>query len=114
MPNLQPAEIIIIVLVLVLLFGAKKLPDTARGLGRSLRIFKAETKGLRNDDKDDADAGSDTGAQAAPQAEPRQISATDTSSTGSAPGVPSEQQTPAAPASGSAQPAGQDPDADRR
>jgi sec-independent protein translocase protein TatA len=35
----------------VLLFGAKKLPDAARGLGRSLRIFKAETKGLRDDDE---------------------------------------------------------------
>jgi len=44
------AEIIMILIVLILLFGAKKLPDTARGLGRSLRIFKAETKGLRDDD----------------------------------------------------------------
>ena len=43
-------EIILILIVLILLFGAKKLPDTARGLGRSLRIFKAETKGLRDDD----------------------------------------------------------------
>ena len=35
----------------MLLFGAKKLPETARGLGRSLRIFKAETKGLSDDEK---------------------------------------------------------------
>jgi|SRR5687768_4634103 sec-independent protein translocase protein TatA len=40
----------LILLLVLLLFGAKKLPDTARGLGRSLRIFKAETKGLRDDD----------------------------------------------------------------
>ena len=40
---------ILLVLVLVLLFGAKRLPDAARGLGRSLRIFKAETEGLRTD-----------------------------------------------------------------
>ena len=33
-------------LVVVLLFGAKRLPDAARSVGRSLRIFKAETKGL--------------------------------------------------------------------
>jgi sec-independent protein translocase protein TatA len=53
MPNLGTPEILIIALVIVLLFGAKKLPDTARGLGRSLRIFKAETKGLRDDDEPD-------------------------------------------------------------
>ena len=44
-------EILILLVLLVLLFGAKRLPDTARGLGRSLRIFKAETKGLRDDDE---------------------------------------------------------------
>ena len=47
-------EIILVLLVLVLLFGAKKLPDLARGSGRALRIFKAETKGLIDDDDDDA------------------------------------------------------------
>jgi sec-independent protein translocase protein TatA len=46
-------EIILIILVIVLLFGAKKLPDLARGSGRALRIFKAETKGLLDDDDDD-------------------------------------------------------------
>jgi sec-independent protein translocase protein TatA len=46
-------EIILIILVIVLLFGAKKLPDLARGSGRALRIFKAETKGLMDDDEDD-------------------------------------------------------------
>ncbi len=53
MGSLGPTEIIIIALVIVLLFGARKLPEAARGIGRSLRIFKAETKGLRDDDKDD-------------------------------------------------------------
>ena len=37
-------ELVLVVLVIVLLFGARKLPDAARGLGRSLRIFKAEVK----------------------------------------------------------------------
>jgi len=46
MPNLRWQELLIIVLIVVLLFGAKRLPDAARGIGRSLRIFKAETKGL--------------------------------------------------------------------
>ena len=41
-----------LVVVLVLLFGAKRLPDAARSLGRSMRILKAETKGLPDDDVD--------------------------------------------------------------
>ena len=53
MGNLGPTEIILILLVLVLLFGAKKLPELARGSGRALRIFKAETKGLMDDDDDE-------------------------------------------------------------
>ena len=48
--NIGPPEIILILLVVVLLFGAKKLPELARGSGRALRIFKAETKGLMDDD----------------------------------------------------------------
>jgi sec-independent protein translocase protein TatA len=46
-------EIMLIFLVILLLFGAKKLPELARGSGRALRIFKAETKGLVDDDDDD-------------------------------------------------------------
>ena len=45
-------ELILIVLIIMLLFGAKKLPELARGSGRALRIFKAETKGLVDDDDD--------------------------------------------------------------
>jgi sec-independent protein translocase protein TatA len=43
-------EILIIAIVVLVLFGSTKLPAAARSLGRSLRIFKAETKGLRDDD----------------------------------------------------------------
>ncbi|BBH71188.1 hypothetical protein ACTI_78730 [Actinoplanes sp. OR16] len=50
MGALKPWHIIVLVVVLVLLFGAKRLPDAARSLGRSLRIIKAETKGLVDDD----------------------------------------------------------------
>jgi sec-independent protein translocase protein TatA len=48
-------EIILILAVVVLLFGAKKLPELARGSGRALRIFKAETKGLIDGDDEDSD-----------------------------------------------------------
>jgi sec-independent protein translocase protein TatA len=54
--NLGPTELILIVLVIVLLFGASKLPELARGSGRALRIFKAETKGLMDDEDDDKPA----------------------------------------------------------
>ena len=47
-------ELILVLLVVLVLFGSKRLPDSARALGRSLRIFKAETKGLRDDDAADA------------------------------------------------------------
>ncbi len=52
MGALRPWHIAVLVVVLILLFGAKRLPDAARGLGRSLRIIKAETKGLAEDDVD--------------------------------------------------------------
>ncbi|MFI6072611.1 Sec-independent protein translocase subunit TatA [Actinoplanes sp. NPDC051343] len=55
MGGLRPWHIILIVVVLVLLFGAKRLPDAARSLGRSLRIIKAETQGLINDDNNVAE-----------------------------------------------------------
>ena len=44
-------EILIIAIVVFALFGYKKLPDATRSIGRSLRIFKAETKGLSDDAK---------------------------------------------------------------
>ena len=49
MLGLGPPELIIIALVILALFGYKKLPDAARAIGRSARIFKAETKGLRDE-----------------------------------------------------------------
>jgi sec-independent protein translocase protein TatA len=55
--GLGPGEIALILAVLVLLFGASKLPELARGSGRALRIFKAETKGLMDDDEADPTRG---------------------------------------------------------
>lgn len=48
--DLGPWEIAIIAVVILVLFGSKKLPDAARALGRSLRILKTEVKGLHDDD----------------------------------------------------------------
>jgi len=48
----QGLEWLVILAIVVLVFGAAKLPDLARSSGQALRIFKTETKGLRDDDKD--------------------------------------------------------------
>jgi sec-independent protein translocase protein TatA len=53
MGELQPWHIILIVLVFLLLFGSKRLPDGARALGRSLRIFKSEVKSMHDDDENE-------------------------------------------------------------
>lgn len=62
MPNIRGPELLILVLIIVLLFGAKRLPDAARGIGRSLRIFKAETKGLVESDDDEQPADQPRGS----------------------------------------------------
>lgn len=46
----QGAEWLVILVIVVLVFGAAKLPELARGTGQALRIFKSETKGLRDDE----------------------------------------------------------------
>ncbi len=56
MGELAPWHIIIVVLLLVMLFGAKRLPGAAKSVGQSLKIFKDETKGLRGDKVEPHDA----------------------------------------------------------
>jgi sec-independent protein translocase protein TatA len=60
--------VLIIAVLLILLFGAKRLPDAARGLGKSMRIFRAETRGMRDDE-------AATGGPAAQPAPPQQLAA---------------------------------------
>ena len=50
MPNLGGSELLLILIVLLLLFGGKRLPDLAKGLGRSLNIFKSEMKKSHDDE----------------------------------------------------------------
>ncbi|MBC6463798.1 Sec-independent protein translocase subunit TatA [Actinomadura sp. HBU206391] len=65
MPSIGTPEVLIILVVVLLLFGSAKLPQLARSLGKSARILKAETKGLRNDDDDDEQTTQQAKAQAA-------------------------------------------------
>ena len=54
MGALQPWHWVILLLVAVLLFGSKRLPDAARSLGKSMRIFKSEVKELQADNKSES------------------------------------------------------------
>ena len=62
MPYLrEPSHILLLLIVVVVLFGAKRLPDSARSLGKSMRIFKSEMKEMKEDGKksDNKDQGSE-------------------------------------------------------
>lgn len=51
----RPWHILVLLIVVVVLFGSKRLPDSARSLGRSLRIFKSEMKELSKDNDSDGE-----------------------------------------------------------
>ncbi|MFC4564626.1 Sec-independent protein translocase subunit TatA [Nocardiopsis mangrovi] len=69
-----PRELLILLLIALVLFGAKKLPDLARSIGRSARILKAETKGLSDEEQEEQNRQQQAQAQAqqaaAPQPQP--------------------------------------------
>ena len=69
--NLRGWEWLILLLIVLLLFGARKLPDLARSVGRSMKIFRSEVKDLKDD-----------GAPAATS------SSTDTTTTAAEPSAP--------------------------
>jgi sec-independent protein translocase protein TatA len=75
---LAPWHIIILVVVLVVLFGAKRLPGAASSLGRSMHIFKNSVQGLHPDDQDSAaNPSAATPWVASPQASPPAVTAPD-------------------------------------
>jgi sec-independent protein translocase protein TatA len=67
-------EIIIIAVIVLLLFGAKRLPDSARALGKSLRILKSEVGAMKDDGKKDVAASNvQTSEEQAQAAAPKTI-----------------------------------------
>ena len=66
--GLEPWHVIVILALIVLLFGSRKLPDAARSIGQSLRIFKSEMKAASKDDVPAAAPVQQPAAPAAPQA----------------------------------------------
>jgi sec-independent protein translocase protein TatA len=61
--NLGAPEIVLLIIAALLLFGYKRLPDASRSLGRSLRIFKGEMKGMKDDDVATRDPATTTPAR---------------------------------------------------
>ena len=66
--DIGPSEVVIVLIVVFFLFGAKKLPEVARGTGQALRIFKEETR---------AGAGGSAPADESAAGEPRRLKGTD-------------------------------------
>ncbi|WP_329133137.1 Sec-independent protein translocase subunit TatA [Streptomyces sp. NBC_01476] len=48
--GLEPWHLIVVAIVVIVLFGSKKLPEAARGLGKSMRILKSEAKAMKTDE----------------------------------------------------------------
>ena len=81
MGNLGVWQLVIVLVIVLVLFGAKRLPDAARGLGRSLKIFKSETQGLVSNNDDEKSTDNDDGEATAQEA-PVKPKAVETSTAG--------------------------------
>jgi len=60
MGNLGATEIILIVLVILLFFGARKLPELAQGLGKGIREFRKATREIQDDIETDTKRGDES------------------------------------------------------
>ncbi|GAP48687.1 Sec-independent protein translocase subunit TatA [Streptomyces azureus] len=74
--GLEPWHLLIVAIVLIVLFGSKRLPDTARSLGRSMRILKSEARALKEESAADPASGDPAGPAAHPVS-PSEPAATD-------------------------------------
>lgn len=66
--GLEPWHLIVVAIVVIVLFGSKKLPDAARGLGKSMRILKSEAKAMKTDDATPASSAPTATPTPAPEA----------------------------------------------
>ncbi|MCD9872263.1 Sec-independent protein translocase subunit TatA [Streptomyces guryensis] len=64
--GLEPWHLLVLAIVIILLFGSKKLPEAARGLGKSMRILKSEAKAMKEDGAGPASAAQAPAAQSEP------------------------------------------------
>jgi sec-independent protein translocase protein TatA len=68
--NLNGWHLVIILVVILLLFGATRLPALSKSLGQSMRIFRSETKAMKEENADQATPPAEPTAPAAPAASP--------------------------------------------
>jgi sec-independent protein translocase protein TatA len=66
--GLEPWHLIVVAIVVIVLFGSKKLPEAARGLGKSMRILKSEAKAMKNDDTASASSAPTSSPTPTPEA----------------------------------------------
>ena len=66
--GLEPWHLIVLAIVVIVLFGSKKLPEAARGLGKSMRILKSEAKAMKTDESAQASAAPGSSATPTPDA----------------------------------------------
>ena len=90
MPNIGPLEIAIVALIVLVIFGPKRLPELGRGLGKGMREFKDAITG-RDDDRKGLEASNQPQTTGQATAPPEQA-------------VPTQQQPPAAPVAAPAPP----------
>lgn len=71
MPNIGPLEIIVVLVIVLIIFGPKRLPDLGRSLGRGMREFKDSVTGKDSDDDEDRPelAKAEAGGAPAPEAD---------------------------------------------
>ena len=67
--GLEPWHLLVVAIVIILLFGSKKLPEAARGLGKSMRILKSEAKAMKEEGGAQAPAAQQPTADGQPPAQ---------------------------------------------
>jgi sec-independent protein translocase protein TatA len=75
MGSLSPWHLLIVALIVIVVFGSKRLPDTARSLGKSMRILKSETQAMKTDGGQQTQTTDNSTANSSEQPAPKTIQA---------------------------------------
>ncbi len=84
MGRIGPTEIIIVAVLIIIIFGWKRLPDAARSLGRSARVFKSEVDEMKKENEASKSEASTTTVRSEPIEPPKRVDTTLPTSDGNA------------------------------